>query len=567
MKRKLDEFGDLSPAERQVRDEICGGQFVTLGDGTRPAADAGPDQQVRADFLRYLILGGCAALPGVIPEKGVRIIGALVIGELDLKGARIPRDVVLIDCRFDAVPNVMSAQLDSLYLNGSALPGLRADGLQAEGKVFLRNAVATGEVWLLGANLGGDLDCDGARFEAGKSGKTLIADGLQSRGSVFLRNTEAFGEVRLRGVKLGGDLSCDGAQFNAGVSGKALIADRLRAGGGLYLNNAEAVGEVRLPGAGLGGDLDCDGARLKASESGGALNAAGAAINGNFFLRDKAQITGVLDLTGAQIGSINDDAACWPDAGNLILNRCRYGALSGKEPVTAAARMRWLDLQDPEKWDQDFWPQPWEYFARLLREMGDTEEARQVLIGKEKRQRADRRKRRRQEGRYIAALWRWFWDTLLRYTVRYGHQPLFAFLWLLGFWLFGALLFDMAAGQDAIKPNNAFVLRSAEWVTCAPGYAPPPGSEDIARNTGGSQLDCFLNQPEAASYPAFNALVYSADTLLPIVAMEMQEFWIPDETQGTRGRATRVFLWVQIIAGWALSLLAVAGFSGLVRSD
>lgn len=29
----------------------------------------------------------------------------------------------------------------------------------------------------------------------------------------------------------------------------------------------------------------------------------------------------------------------------------------------------------------------------------------------------------------------------------------------------------------------------------------------------------------------------------------------------------RRFLWLQIIAGWALSLLAVAGFSGLIKSD
>jgi hypothetical protein len=150
-------------------------------------------------------------------------------------------------------------------------------------------------------------------------------------------------------------------------------------------------------------------------------------------------------------------------------------------------------------------------------------------------------------------------DALLSVTIAYGRRPLRALGWLAGFWLFGALLFGIAAGQGAFKPNNAFVLRSAEWVDCAP--------QTGARNTGTSQLTCFRDQPEAASYPAFNAWVYSADTLLPIVALEMQEFWIPDETQGMRGRATRGFLWLQIMAGWALSLLAVAGFSGLVRSD
>jgi len=62
------------------------------------------------------------------------------------------------------------------------------------------------------------------------------------------------------------------------------------------------------------------------------------------------------------------------------------------------------------------------------------------------------------------------------------------------------------------------------------------------------------------------AFRYSADTLLPIVDLEMQRFWLPDE-RTPRGALTRAYLWIQIATGWALSLLAVAGFSGLVRSD
>jgi hypothetical protein len=112
------------------------------------------------------------------------------------------------------------------------------------------------------------------------------------------------------------------------------------------------------------------------------------------------------------------------------------------------------------------------------------------------------------------------------------------------------------------------VLRSAEWFACAPDFLPDEtGPASLWSEEYASQLACFRDQPQAQSYPAFNAWIYSADTLLPIVALEMQEFWIPDETQGMRGQATRVFLWLQIMAGWALSLLAVAGFSGLVRSD
>jgi hypothetical protein len=59
-----------------------------------------------------------------------------------------------------------------------------------------------------------------------------------------------------------------------------------------------------------------------------------------------------------------------------------------------------------------------------------------------------------------------------------------------------------------------------------------------------------------------------------VVELEMQEHWIPDEPQSDGlpwheriGVWTRAYLWLHIALGWALSLLAVAGFSGLVKSD
>ncbi|ARE39803.1 hypothetical protein RGUI_1662 [Rhodovulum sp. P5] len=170
--------------------------------------------------------------------------------------------------------------------------------------------------------------------------------------------------------------------------------------------------------------------------------------------------------------------------------------------------------------------------------------------------------------RHHVALWLGFWDVVLAGTVRYGRQPFLAFAWLFGLWALGVVVFQQAAERDAIKPNNAFVLRSAEWAACHPGYTNQGTDPKLApRNSGTTQLACFLQQPEAQSYPRFNPWVYSADTLLPIVDLEMQGFWIPDETASALGRGARYFLWAQIALGWALSLLAVAGFSGLVKTD
>ena len=117
-----------------------------------------------------------------------------------------------------------------------------------------------------------------------------------------------------------------------------------------------------------------------------------ARIDGAFFLRQGASILGTLDLTATEIGAIDDEEACWPQKGDLLLNRCRYGAFIGG-PIDAASRLRWLERQGSKRWEEDFWPQPYEQLATLLREMGHDEEARTVLIVKERLQRRARRSR------------------------------------------------------------------------------------------------------------------------------------------------------------------------------
>ncbi len=462
-KPKLDDFRPLLEGEETLLAGLSSGESVSIGGYDVPSADAGEARQVRGEFLRYLLLGGCKELKACgahVHQKGVQTEGALITGVLNLQGCRVPCDIALFRCRFAAVPEFHSAEIDSLFLNESILPGLRADGLEAKRVVFFRGAEITGELRLHGAKLGGEFDCS-----------------------------------------------------------DATLTD-------LRLNRAQ--------------------------------------VEGAFFLRGKARFTGLLDLRGAQFGEINDDAGCWPAAGDLLLNRCRYGAITGG-PVTAAERIKWLSLQDESRWGDDFWPQPWEQCAKVLREMGHREDARLVLIEKEKRQRADRRKNKG----FLAAFWLAIWDFLLAITVRYGHRPLLAFLWLISFWLVGVGVFTMAAQNHALKPNDVRIIRAAEWVACAPEYERDKAlNQPEPRNhTGSSQLECFLAQDEAASYPKFNALVYSADTLLPVVAMEMQSYWIPDDSDRGVGMWARRFLWLQIMAGWALSLLAVAGFSGLIKSD
>ncbi len=73
---------------------------------------------------------------------------------------------------------------------------------------------------------------------------------------------------------------------------------------------------------------------------------------------------------------------------------------------------------------------------------------------------------------------------------------------------------------------------------------------------------CFMGKEKG--YPAFNPYIYSADVLLPIVDFDMQDAWIPDEDKAPMVRA---YMWLHIALGWFFSLLAVAGFSGLIKPE
>jgi hypothetical protein len=621
--RRVADLGQLSDAERQVLDELGSGNEIRIGDGLPESGDAG--RRVLAALIRLLLLGDDSEYR--LHERGLRIRGAWVPDQLNLDGCRELRDLHLLDCRFRQAPSVVSAEIRNLFLNGSRLPGLDADGLEVGGSLMLRGVEATGTVRLTGAVLGGDLSCNGARFRAQKDEKgnprpAFIADRLKAGGSAFLREVKAVGAVRLPGAELGGHLDCGGAVFRAvndakGNPGPAFSADRLRAEGGAFFRDTVATGEVRLVGAVLGASLDCTGAKLRAKRDaegqpgdalsakrlraegsvfldavevtgavwllgaaiggdlscraaklqgekdadgnpGDALLLEGVSVKGTLLLREGATVGGVLDLTGAELGSICDARRSWPPLGDLGLDLCSYGAFTGG-PTDGDSRKAWLALQYLEESGVEFWPQPYEQCAKVLREMGHGGDARAVLIEKERRQRAARRARAARKNR-LGATALGVWDAVAWATVGYGRQPLWAFAWLLGLWLFGAGVFSDAYREGAMRPTVLSVVESGEWARCV-------AAADRRAYRGGAAA-CYLTVEKGRHYQRFQPLVYSAETLLPGINLDQRAHWTPNpEPVGGRGWWTRGYLWVHTLAGWALGLLAIAGFSGLVKSD
>jgi hypothetical protein len=522
---RLDDFRPLLPAEEEVIARLLSGDFDRLGDGLRPE-EADPARVVRARFLRFLLLGG---EPGCRPhEKGIRITGAWITDVLDLEACRVFRDIGLNDCHFEAGPILRAAIINRLFLDGSSLPSLQAERLEARGGVYLRGAHVSGEVTLAQSRLGGNLECDGATIHNAR-GCAVNAQGIEVR-NVLARGASLRGGINLSGAQLTGDLDCGGAVVTV-TEGVAVDASEMESRGSVVLRGARVDGEVRLVASLVDGDLDCTAAALS-NPGNMALEMSRSTVKGAFFLRREARVNGTLAMTGSSIGTIHDEDSCWPKTGDLLLNRCRYGAFIDG-PVDARSRLDWLARQTPARWGEDFWPQPYEQLASVFREMGHSEDSRAVLIAKERLQRRARRARTQNP------VWRSLLatqDRILAVTLAYGRQPLLAFVWLLLFWAIGVAVFGYAERRGAFKPNSAVVLRSPEWTLCGLEKSEQRfliSTQQFVSGraaVGQTQLSCFREQWEASSYPAFNPWMYSLDALLPVLDVEQKAFWRPDRS-------------------------------------
>lgn len=298
--RTLAEFEPLSTAERKLLGCAAAGAIADFG--IKPPQTANDANTVRGEFIRFLALGGDEAAP--VHEKGVQLRGAWIEDEFDLEGVETKGGLYLVESAFEAAPVFRDARIKgSLALSGSKMPGLHGDRLTCDGSLFLSNKLdSTGEVRLVGAKIGGALNCSGGAFK-NEGGNALNADGINVVGDVFLGATfKAAGEVRLLGAKIGGDLNFSGGSFQNQET-HALAADGINVGGSVFMaKDFKAVGEVRLLGAKIGSILDCSGGTFK-NEGGDALSADRIDVAGGVFMGDTFKATGTVRLLGAKIGS------------------------------------------------------------------------------------------------------------------------------------------------------------------------------------------------------------------------------------------------------------------------
>ena len=305
------------------------------------------------------------------------------------------------------------------HLDGKDGPALTADGLTVTGEMFCDQGFqADGEISLLGASIGGQFNLRGAHLD-GKDGPALTAQGLTVTGEMFCdQGFQADGEISLLGASIGGQFNLSGAHLD-GKDGPALTADGLTVTAGmLCVDGFQADGEIRLLAASIGGQFNLRGAHLDGKDR-PALNAQRLTVTGEMFCLGGFQADGEISLVSAKLGMLVDERESWPQL--LSLGGLTYGDLIY---MPARERLDWLNRS------VYYSPQPYEQLAGYYRRLGHDDQARRVLLAKQ-------RQRRRQRP-WWARWWGWLQDVL----AGYGYAPGRALLLLAGAFVAGWLVFS-----------------------------------------------------------------------------------------------------------------------------
>lgn len=397
-----------------------------------------------------------------------------------------------------------------------------------------------------------------------------MADGIRVNGDIALdAGFTATGEIRLLGAEIGGVLSCIGGAISNG-RGDALSADGIKVMGGIFLrDNCTVTGAVRLRGAQIGGDLECRGGTFS-NEGRMALNLDGANIEGGLFLRG-GSFAGWVSLVAASTSTLIDAQSCYEKT-TLILDGFRYDRIVG--PTNGSERIDWLMRQQSDQLGARFAPQPWEQVIKILREMGHPAEAAEVAIEKQNMlRRALKIGRRRADPsvvgwrRLISTTWVRLANAVARglhrfygWIAGYGHRPSRIVLWMLGVCTFCSLAYYGGRYKGLIGPSAPVIQLHQRTADCG---------------TGGDRGKIHWTSPECpvpSEYSTFQPFFYSLDVIIPFVDLHQETAWGPVATNRRGetlwwGRVLRWIMWFEIIFGWIASVMFVAIVGRLVDKD
>lgn len=230
-----------TPAELALKEAVVTGGSCYLGKGELPDTpgdwtNPDPTRHIRADVLRFFLLGGCNDSPAT--EVGVGLEGALVTGMLSLMDCEIPGNMALRKCRLhQGVDAARCNAAKNIKLTACFMPFFQAAGLKVVGQ----------------------LDCSNTRFQNPQK-TALTLQNSKIGEDLFLASAEFYGAADLNGLTTGGQLDCSGASFRH-PNNKALALQNAKIGQDFFFpKNITVHGALDLTGAScaeLVDDPDC----------------------------------------------------------------------------------------------------------------------------------------------------------------------------------------------------------------------------------------------------------------------------------------------------------------------
>jgi hypothetical protein len=425
---------------------------------------------------------------------------------------------------------------------------IQADGLHVSRDMFFDDGFeAQGEVNLVGAHIGGQLNCGGGKFR-NPDDQAIQADGLQVDGGLFFDDGfEAQGEVRLLGAHVRGQLNCTGGKFR-NRKGRALSADGLYIAGDLFLDDGfEAQGEVRLAGAHVSGQLACRGGKFRNPE-GAALEAEELQVAGGLFFDDGFEAQGEVRLLGAHVrGELICTGGKFSNPGGLALDLERSEVTHLMLQPTVLEGLLDLTNAHVDHYIDGLASWPAQGHLRLRGFVYDTIDSDPSVSLSERLDWLcrDAGGFSPQPYEQLAATYRRSGEddhaTQVAIAKRRRRRARLN--------LFNKLLDRVL---DALVGYGYRTQRAVVWLAMLLALGTVTFS--IAHSNG------LLKAANKTSPPDFNAVIYAVDWIVPILNLHQREAWV---NQG-------IAEWLALgfaTAGWVLTTAVVLGLSGVLKRD
>ena len=510
----------LSADEQNLLCAVIKGEECLLQDKASPQLST-----IRSQFLQFLLSQNQVEFK--FGDKGIHLQGARIICAnsankrepwLDLHNLTLTCNLKFSNCVIDGTLDLSNSDLKSLYFDQCQIKGIKLDDAEIEGQLHITNK------------------CE---FER---------------------------DVTLSNINISGDLVSTNSEFASPQL--ALLCNRANIGGKVVLGgNSRYNGQVSFVNAQVQGDFSAQNGSFDGNP---ALSMRSAKINGIFHWRDIKDCKNALELSNMSCKALNFDENSWFMCSEVKLSNLTY---EGFAPMPSNANgefwCRWLDHQPESHLKQQFRPKPFEMLSQVLTNMGMIEEAIAVKIHKEKTRTqfmADYEpkpdhwfdvfsRRLRIFGR------RWIYGAL----IAYGYRPSRAVYYLVAIGLLGGFIYWWAALAGIMTPAHPLIFKEAHAEN---GLIP----KDCAKNWVyfPAEIAEKCSQSIPSEFSEFQPFMYSFDVLLPIINLRQEVDWAPrvvhhDGSDWLAGRLIRIWEWLEIAAGWLLSLLLVSAIGGIIR--